>query len=151
MAKKSLIGFIGQGWIGKAYADNFEHRGYDTVRYALEKPYVANKDRIKDCDIVFIAVWTPTTPKGFDSSIIESVLPLVGEGKIAVIKSTVLPGTTNALQAKFPKIIVLNNPEFLSITTSVHDAAHPFVNMVGMPVHDAKHYLAAEKVLKVIP
>ena len=151
MAKKPLIGFIGQGWIGKAYADNFEHRGYEVVRYALEKPYVANKDRIKECDIVFIAVWTPTTPKGFDSSVIKSVLPLVGKGKTAVIKSTVLPGTTNELQAKFPGIVVLNNPEFLSITTSVHDAAHPFANLVGMPVHDAKHYLAAEQVMKVIP
>ena len=151
MAKKPLIGFIGQGWIGKAYADNFEHRGYEVVRYALEKPYVANKDRIKECDIVFIAVWTPTTPKGFDSSVIRSVLPLVGKGKTAVIKSTVLPGTTNELQAKFPGIVVLNNPEFLSITTSVHDAAHPFANLVGMPVHDAKHYLAAEQVMKIIP
>ncbi len=151
MAKKPLIGFIGQGWIGKAYADNFEHRGYEVVRYALEKPWVANKDRIKDCDIVFIAVWTPTKPDGFDSSVIRSVLPLIGKGKIAVIKSTILPGTTNELQEKFPDIIVLNNPEFLSITTSVHDAAHPFANLVGMPVHDTKHYLAAEKVMKVIP
>lgn len=153
MAKngKPLIGFIGQGWIGKAYADNFEHRGYEVVRYALEKPYVQNKDRIKDCDIVFIAVWTPTTPRGFDTSVIESVLPLVGKGKTAVIKSTILPGTTAGLQKKFPDIVLLNNPEFLSISTSVHDAAHPFVNLVGMPVHDTKHYLAAEKVMKVIP
>lgn len=149
--KKPLIGFIGQGWIGKAYADNFEHRGFSVVRYALEKPYAQNKGRIKECDVVFIAVWTPTTPKGFDSSVIQSVLPLVGKGKTAVIKSTILPGTTAMLQEKFPDIVVLNNPEFLSITTSVHDAAHPFVNMVGMPVHDAKHYLAAEQVLKIIP
>lgn len=149
--RKPLIGFIGQGWIGKAYADNFEHRGYSVVRYALEKPYVQNKDRIKECDIVFIAVWTPTTPKGFDSSVIRSVLPLVGKGKTAVIKSTILPGTTAELQKKFPDITVLYNPEFLSVTTSVHDAAHPFANLVGMPVHDTKHYMAAEQVLKVIP
>lgn len=149
--KKPLIGFIGQGWIGKAYADNFEHRGYEVVRYALEKPYVQNKDRIKDCDIVFIAVWTPTTPKGFDTSVIESVLPLVGKGKAAVIKSTVLPGTTVELQKKFSDVVLLVNPEFLSIATSVHDAAHPFVNLVGMPVHDTKHYMAAEQVLKCIP
>lgn len=148
---KPLIGFIGQGWIGKAYADNFEHRGYDVVRYSLEKPWIKNKDRIKECDIVFIAVWTPTTPKGFDISVVESVLPLVGKGKTAVIKSTILPGTTAELQEKFPDVVLLYNPEFLSVTTSVHDAAHPFVNLVGMPAHDAKHYLAAEKVMKVIP
>ncbi len=150
-SKKPLIGFIGQGWIGKAYADNFEERGYEVVRYSLEKPWVKNKDKIKECDIVFIAVWTPTTPAGFDSSVIQSVLPLVGEGKVAVIKSTILPGTTEVLQKKFPRITILFNPEFLSIVSHVHDAAHPFVNLVGMPVSDAKHFLAAERVMKVLP
>jgi UDP-glucose 6-dehydrogenase len=154
MAKKNgkpLIGFIGQGWIGKAYADNFEERGYEVVRYSLEKPWVQNKDKIKDCDIVFIAVWTPTTPKGFDISVVESVLPLVGDGKIAVIKSTILPGTTTELQKKFPSKVILYGPEFLSIASHVHDAAHPFVNLVGMPISDAKHYMAAEKVMRTLP
>lgn len=149
--KKPLIGFIGQGWIGKAYSDNFEERGYEVVRYSLEKPWVRNKDKIQKCDIVFIAVWTPTTPKGFDSSVIESVLALVGHGKIAVIKSTILPGTTAVLQKKFPHITILNSPEFLSIASHVHDAAHPFVNLVGMPQEDAKHYSAAERIIKIIP
>ncbi len=153
MAKngKPSIGFIGQGWIGKAYADNFEARGYSVTRYSLEKPWVKNKDLIKDCDIVFIAVWTPTTPKGFDVSVVKSVLPLVGDGKIAVIKSTILPGTTAELQKEFPNKIVLYGPEFLSIASHIHDAAHPFVNLVGMPVADAKHFLAAEKVMKTLP
>lgn len=150
-SKKPLIGFIGQGWIGKAYSDNLEERGYRVVRYSLDKPWIKNKDKIKECDIVFIAVWTPTTPKGFDLSVIKSVLPLVGDGKIAVIKSTILPGTTVELQKKFPRITLLFNPEFLSIVSHIHDAAHPFVNLVGMPVSDARHYLAAEKVMRVLP
>lgn len=54
-----LIGFVGQGWIGKNYADDFEERGFSVIRYSLEEPYVANKERIKDCDMVFIAVPTP--------------------------------------------------------------------------------------------
>ena len=148
---KPLIGFIGQGWIGKAYADNYEERGYKVIRYSLEEPWVKNKDRIAECDIVFIAVWTPTTRKGFDISIVESVLPLIGKGKIAVIKSTILPGTTVALQKRFPNINVLFSPEFLSIQSHIHDAAHPFVNLIGMPVSDAKHYLAAESVLRTLP
>lgn len=148
---KPLIGFIGQGWIGKAYSDNYEERGYEVVRYSLEKPWIKNKHRIAECDIVFVAVWTPTTPKGFDISVVESVLPLIGKGKIAVIKSTILPGTTTALQKKFPEIVVLFGPEFLSIHSHVHDAAHPFVNLIGVPVNDAKHYLAAERVMRTLP
>ncbi|HEY4487413.1 MAG TPA: hypothetical protein VI483_01450, partial [Candidatus Paceibacterota bacterium] len=149
--KKPLIGFIGQGWIGKAYADNFEERGYQSVRYSLEKQWIKNKDRIAQCDIVFIAVWTPTTPKGFDVSVVESVLPLVGKGKVAVLKSTIVPGTTEELQKKFSDIILLYGPEFLSVASHLHDAAHPFVNLVGMPVNDAKHFNAAERVMKILP
>jgi UDPglucose 6-dehydrogenase len=149
--KKPLIGFIGQGWIGRAYADNFEMRGYETIRYGLEKEYVGNKNKIKECDIVFVAVWTPTTPDGFDDSIIRSVLSLVGKGKIAVIKSTILPGTTVDIQKQFPDIIVLYSPEFLSIASHVHDAAHPFASLIGMSVVDARHLAAAESVMKVIP
>lgn len=151
IGKKPLIGFIGQGWIGKAYADNFEARDYRVVRYSLEKPWVKNKDRIKDCDIVFVAVWTPTTPRGFDISVVKSVLPLVGKGKIAVLKSTILPGTTAELQKQFPDIVLLYSPEFLSIVSHVHDAAHPFLNIIGMPENDAKHYAAAEKVMRALP
>ena len=127
-----LIGFIGQGWIGKHYADDFEQRGYRTVRYAAEEHYRANKDRIKECDIVFIAVPTPTTPLGFDYSIIESVIPLVGVGKIAVIKSTILPGTATKLQQKNPQQIVLFSPEFISEATAAYDVAHPYFNIVGL-------------------
>jgi nucleotide sugar dehydrogenase len=145
------IGCIGQGWIGKNYADDFERRGYDVIRYALEEPYVGNKDAIAACDIVFIAVPTPTTKEGFDASYIRSVLPLVGAGKIAVVKSTILPGTTEALQAAFPDIIVLHSPEFLRETTAAHDAANPERNIVGIPRDDPSMQDAARAVLAVLP
>src|ERR1700693_5239764 len=92
--QRPVIGIVGQGVVGETYADNFERRGYTTICYALEEPYRGNKYRIKDADVVFVCVATPTTPKGFDSSNVEEALKLVGEGKIVVIKSTVLPGTT---------------------------------------------------------
>ena len=137
--KKPLIGFIGQGFVGGNYADDFEKRGYEVVRYALEPQYVENKDKIKTCDIVFVCVPTPTTPKGFDYSIVADGLKLVGKGKIAVIKSTMLPGTTKELQKKNPNIVVLCSPEFLSVATAAHDAANPFSNIVGMPSTSPRH------------
>lgn len=145
------IGFIGQGWIGRNYADDFERRGYTVVRYALEEPYAANKDRIQECDIVFIAVPTPTTPAGFDPSIVRSVLPLVGEGKIAVLKSTIVPGTTAEFQKEFPGIVLVYSPEFLSEATAVHDASHPFSNIFGLPSMDDMHRAAAQAVEAVLP
>lgn len=148
--KKQKIGFIGQGWIGKNYANDFEQRGYDVVRYSLEKPYVQNKDLIKECDITFIAVPTPTTEKGFDFSIVEKSLEVVGEGNIAVIKSTMLPGTTNILQEKFPNIFVMHSPEFLREIYAGYDAMHPSRNILGLPKWNDEYIEKAESVLKVL-
>jgi UDP-glucose 6-dehydrogenase len=148
---KPLIGFIGQGFIGKNYAYDFERRGYECVRYSLEPEFVSNKNKIKDCDIVFIAVPTPTTPEGFSSRIVEEALMLVGIGKIAVIKSTILPGTTARLQRVFPGATILYSPEFLSEKTAAQDAAHPFSNIVGIPVDDDRHRAAAQLVLSILP
>jgi UDPglucose 6-dehydrogenase len=145
------IGFIGQGWIGRHYADDFETRGYTVVRYGLEAPYTENKAAIATCDVVFIAVPTPTTENGFDASIVESVLPFVGRGNIAIIKSTIIPGTTEALQAAFPDIFVLHSPEFLVEKTAAYDAAHPNRNIIGIP-HDTEVYRdKARMVLSMLP
>lgn len=149
--KKPRIGFIGQGFIGKNYADDFEHRGYEIVRYSLEEAYRDNKEKIRQCDIVFIAVPTPTTPEGFDDSVVRNALTLVGEGKIAVIKSTLVPGTTAALQKEFETIIVLHSPEFLSRATVVYDAAHPVQNIIGMPIDSPGYRAHAAAVLHVLP
>jgi len=145
------IGFIGQGWIGKNYADNFERRGFEVVRYAKEDPYAQNKEEIKKCDIVFIAVPTPTTPKGFDNSILKEVLVLIGRGKIAVIKSTVVLGTTELLQKENSHIIVVHSPEFLSESTARDDADNPTRNIVGITKQDTLNQQAAKAVIGVLP
>jgi nucleotide sugar dehydrogenase len=148
---KIKIGFIGQGYIGKNYADDFQRRDFEVVRYSLEHPYNSNKGEIKNCDVVFIAVPTPTTLKGFDDSIVRSVIPLIGPGKIVVIKSTVLPGTLKSIQKQFPKVLLLNSPEFLQEATAARDASFPFSNIVGIPVSDKKHKKAANLIIEILP
>lgn len=145
------IGFIGQGWIGKNYANDFEARGYDVVRFALEEPYINNKEKISECDIVFIAVPTPTTEKGFDDSLIRNVIKLVGKGKTAVIKSTILPGTTESIQKENPDIFVTHSPEFLQETTAAYDASHPERNIVGIPEDTDIYRTVAQSILEVLP
>lgn len=145
------IGFIGQGFIGKHMADNFEERGFPVTRYALEEPYVNNKAAIAECAITFIAVPTPTTPQGFDASLIRGVLPLIGKGKIAVIKSTILPGTVESLQRDFPDIYVMHSPEFLREVSAAADTAHPDRNIVGTPDDTPEGLARAESVMAVLP
>ncbi len=148
---QTKIGFIGQGWIGKHYADEFENRLYAVVRYALEEPYVQNKDQIKECQVVFLAVPTPTTSAGFSYEPVRSALGAVGSGSTVVIKSTLIPGTTEALQAEFPNLFILHSPEFLVEATAAHDAAKPLRNIVGIPIDTDVFRAKAEQVLKILP
>ncbi len=145
------IGFIGQGFIGKSYADDFENRGYLVVRYALEEPYAQNKEKIKACDIVFVAVPTPSTTDGFDSSILEEAVSLVGDDKIVVIKSTASPGLTEKIQSLYPSKTVLFSPEFLREVTAAEDAANPVRNVIGLPVDSERHQVAAKEVMNILP
>lgn len=149
--KKPLVGFIGQGFVGKAYANDFEARGFTIVRYSLEEPYRANKEKIKDCDFVFIAVPTPSTPTGFDDSIIRSAVKLVGNGKTAIIKSTIVPGTTSSIQKENPDKFVFHSPEFLTEVNAGHDAAHPQRNIIGIPVQSKLAEGKAREAMAILP
>ena len=152
MDSKALkIGFIGQGWLGKNYADDFERRGFSIVRYARDPQFAENKEKIAECDIVFVAVPTPTTPEGFDGSIVPTVLPLVGKGKIAVVRSTLKPGFTKELQKQFPDRFIFHAPEFLAEKTAAEDTAHPKRNIVGMPEDTPEYREKAALILSILP
>ncbi len=148
---KTKIGFIGQGWIGKNYADDFESRGFDVVRYSLEDEYVKNKGLISGCDVVFIAVPTPTKNGVFDDSIVREALGLVGKDKVAIIKSTLLPGYTKKIQSNFNDITIFINPEFLSVVTARYDASNPTRNIIGVPLGNVEYMKIASDVMGILP
>jgi UDPglucose 6-dehydrogenase len=128
-----LVGCIGQGFIGKNYADHFEEMGHTVVRYSVEPEYIVNKERIRECDIVLVAVPTPTTPNGFDDSVLRAVIPLTKDDATVIIKSTIVPGTTEALQAAFPTRFIMHAPEFLREHSAREDVRHPVRNVLGIP------------------
>jgi nucleotide sugar dehydrogenase len=151
MESKQKIGFIGQGFIGKNYSDDFEDRGYQVVRYALEPQYAENKDKIKECNIVFIAVPTPTRGNVFDFTAVESVLELLNHETTAVIKSTLLPGTTDKLQLAFPDLYIVHSPEFLREASAKHDDSHPERNIIGISNNSEEYIKKANEVLEILP
>jgi nucleotide sugar dehydrogenase len=148
---QKTIGFVGQGWLGRHYADHFEDRGFSVVRYSMEPQYIGNKDKVAECDIVFIAVPTPSNEKGFDDSIVRAAVKNVGKGKIAVIKSTILPGTSRSIQAENPDITVLFSPEFLREVSARADVDNPDKNIIGLTKNHPDWERAAEDVLSVLP
>ena len=145
------IGFIGQGFIGKSYADDYEERGYEVIRYDRGH-FPQNKELIATCDIVFIAVPTPTTPQGFDDAIVQEVLQLIGPDKIAIIKSTIKVSTTQKMQKLYPHIFVMHSPEFLTEKTAVEDARHPDRNIIGITdINNQELKNKAQSVIDTLP
>jgi len=162
VADKPTIGFIGQGFIGKSYADDFERRGYNVVRYALGPEYAANKEKLQECDVVLIAVNAATVPAGstrddglpavrYDDTNVRSTPALARPGAIVVIKSTLPPGMTESIQEQYPDRIILHSPEFLLETTAAKDASSPERNIVGIPKETPDHRDAAARVMALLP
>ncbi len=145
------IGFIGQGWIGKNYADNYESRQFDVVRYSLEEEYKGNKYKIKDCDLVIIAVPTPTNEKGFDLSFVEDAISITAPNQNIVIKSTLIPGSTEFLAKKFSDRFVFHSPEFLSERTAKYDVDRPHANVLGLPAETPEYRTRAENIISTFP
>ena len=145
------IGCIGQGFVGKNIADYLDSQGHNVVRYSLEPEYIVNKSAVASCDLVFVAVPTPSSSKGFDDSNVQEAIELIKVGGIAVIKSTVLPGTANRLQKQFPDKIIISSPEFLSEVTAAYDVTNPIMQIIGLTEETNNHRLAADRIVEVMP
>jgi len=98
-------------------------------------------EAVKDCDLAMICVGTPSGRNGqIDTTAIERVAEDIAgaiEGRTepftVVLRSTVLPGTTETVLAKLlPKSVSLAvNPEFMREGTSIADFERPPMTLVG--------------------
>jgi UDPglucose 6-dehydrogenase len=86
--------------------------------------------------------------KGCDTSIIEDGINQLSGEKVVIIKSTVIPGTTERLQKKFSQHKIIFNPEFLTEETTDGDMAYPDKQIVG---YTQKSYNVAKNVLQQLP
>lgn len=143
------IAVMGVGWVGGALSRYFEDAGLSPMRYDPPKG-LGTKDDLAAAEIVFICVPTPYLQNGvgFDLSFVESAVEALPPGKTVVIKSTVLPGTTEALQSKYPQHRFLFNPEFLREKTADQDMRSPDRQLIGVTGASAG---LAEEVLVVLP
>lgn len=111
-----LIGIIGMGMVGKAVHDVMRDVGHTTASYDPKYPGSKLSD-VADCEIVFVCVPTkPGKDNKCDLSILNSVLQSLHELEfkgVICIKSTVLPGTTDALIDGFQNLNICFCPEFL--------------------------------------
>lgn len=148
MTKK--IGIIGLGYVGGAVRHWFEAQKEHPSLFFYDKyKNVGSMDEVNNADLIFVAVPTPfKNNKEYDGSIVAESIAGIKDGKTIVIKSTVLPGTTEELQKKHPKKKVLFSPEFLRAKTAVEDFLHPDRQVIGFTEASRNE---AELVLGLLP
>ena len=120
--KKFKVGVIGNGFVGEAISFAFS-----TVSdvYVYDTNPLRSKDKLQyihTCDFVFICVPTPMFEDGSqDLSYVESAFEKAKNGPVYILKSTVLPGTTEHLNKKYPNFKIIFSPEYLTERTAKLD------------------------------
>ena len=113
--QKLKVGILGNGFVGEAQAFAFSPI---SEIYIYDINPLRSKDNLKkvhDCDYVFVCVPTPMYEDGSqDISYVEDTFSKATDKPIYIIKSTVLPGTTESLSSKYKKLKIIFSPEFLT-------------------------------------
>jgi len=144
----TTVGIVGYGVVGQALKRVFEEKAHkvyvNEVQVLVGVTQKSKAELAQLCDIIFICVQTPTKKDGLQNlDYIEMVLEDFSEvltkleskrNPLFVIKSTVLPETTNSLRVKYPNLRIAVNPEFLRAKTAVSDARKPDRIVVGTPI-----------------
>lgn len=118
------------------------------------------QEAVCQSDLSIIAVGTPSTATGhLNLDYILNVSRNIGDGirnksgfHIVVIRSTVLPGTSEKCASIIAKLsgkkkdkdfTIVSNPEFLREGTAVYDYYHPPLTLIGSSLHSAAETVAS--------
>ncbi len=132
----SRVAVIGVGMVGRQVARYFKEkrkyvRGRNLFLFDTDSRKGLDDDPNK-ADVIFVAVPSPNYADGSANiSYVENSLRRLKPGKIAVIKSTVPPGTTEYFQKKYPLLKLLFNPEFLTEKQAWNNFVNPDRQIVG--------------------
>ena len=120
--KKFKVGVIGNGFVGEAISFAFSSVA-DMYVFDTDPSRCLNDiESVHQCDFVFVCVPTPMYEDGSqDLSYVESAFENASNKPIYILKSTVLPGTTEKLSKKNSNINIVFSPEFLTERTAKLD------------------------------
>lgn len=129
------IGVIGCGMVGGTLVRAARQKGFTVFATDKHKPEFSDApDKLLSSDLLFLCLPTPTNELGEQdlTSIMQVCSSLSSEGYRGpvVLKSTVLPGTTNFLAKKFA-LRMVHNPEFLTEANAFKDLMDQPVVLLG--------------------
>ncbi len=147
--KKTKVGIVGVGYVGGAAKAWFgKQKSVELFLYDKYKN-VGSVEAVNQADIIFVCVPTPYHEKqGFNDGAVLDALANIKKGKIVVIKSTVLPSSTEKYQKQFSHLKILFNPEFLVAKTAKRDFLRPDRQIIG---YTRQSKTVASKVMKLLP
>ena len=135
------VGVVGLGTVGGALLQALQAVGIPVVGY---DPYleVGAPQVLAGCSPVFLCVPTPAGRGGeLDTSAVWKAVRAVetdlGDGTSVVVKSTVPPGTSDALTADFPRFTFASVPEFLVAARPLETLTRPDRVVIGAPSLEA--------------
>lgn len=137
------VGVIGcLGMVGAAVFEAFQRKGFDVAGYDIKGEFASDEHykEALECPIVFVCVPSPTVDGLQDLTAVEvalSKLALNAYKGVAVLKSTVLPGTTERLASEY-SLRLIHNPEFLRAAHAYRDFVHQPVVLLGGPLDDCE-------------
>lgn len=155
---KHSIGVVGQGFVGGSLTTVFAERGVDVYAFDKVGKYAVGslefptgrpqsvEELVQQCEaldtfsgIYFVCVPTPMYEDGAaDLRIVEGVLQQLADcpgNRIAVVKSTVPPGSTDKWNRKFNEqgLWTVFNPEFLTEANCLNDMRNQTRIVLGGP------------------
>jgi UDPglucose 6-dehydrogenase len=135
------VGVVGLGTVGGTLREALERAGVPVYGY---DPYleVGAPESLSPCDLVFVCVPTPGGPNGeLDTSAVwkavRDVEPSLSDGTVIALKSTVPPGTSDALSGDFPRFTFASVPEFLVAARPMETLTRPDRVVVGAATAEA--------------
>ena len=129
------LGLVGVGVVGGAFANALEvHTRHEIKRY---DPRLGMEDDISDCDVVFVTVYFGVENQEILANALRETASKVRDGALLVIRSTVLPGTSDRFAKELGRPVAYM-PEFLREATNVEDALYPDKIVIG--AHEPRQF-----------
>jgi len=133
------VGIIGFGFLGTALHHGFSLSADIKIYDKYKQGFDTIEDTIDHSEFIFFCLPTPMFDDNGeqDISIVENAVRDVhniipdGSDKVAIIKSTVLPGTCRRFQELYPKLKFVSNPEHLTARNSRRDFITASKNVLG--------------------